>query len=405
MMLPKRVKLALRLASEVVPKLPAKGDTVLQIGLKLLAMADTVQQVLNPGRQNALENLVETYDLVETTNEQFVSLFFETNLHKEFVMHRYALEDYLDVIEARSEKYGRLFFTEYAGATRQPEETFFHSKDFNFTEVLQGIWDAYEGRLHVTISYGKYTNKTASQFATFHAPPNPLYGTMGQQMERLVTRHRRWLLDGIPRSYMFYGAPGTGKTSFALAFADRIGHRVLKLDAGSLVFASVRDISFLLDALAPDFLLIDDVDKADVQSAIPTLLDILSRFKTEHTKTSVIMTANTTKQFDAGLLRPNRIDTWIEFPKPEEEERRAILLQYIKAFSIQVSDSIVEALVKATASLTQDYVREAAHMLKYEDPGDAIRTVELMRKLLEENENASKESAPKADTPGVQKAS
>jgi hypothetical protein len=389
MIIPKRAKLALRLATEIVGKLPQRGDGVVQTVVKLLAIADSTEKILSPGKDNALEMMKAKYDLSETQNEQFVSLFFDTKLHEQFEVHRYALTDNLDIIDATHKVYGRLFFTEWSYG-EGPEDTFYHSKSFDFVNVLQSLWDAYDGRLHVTVTSGRYGSGTISQFATFNMPENPLYGPMNDKMDKLIARHRRWQTSGIPRSYMFYGLPGTGKTSFAMAFADRLGNRMLKVDAVSLGYASVRDISFMLENLQPDFFLVDDVDKASVDGAIPTLLDVLQRFKTDHPKTSVLLTANGTDAFDRGMLRPKRIDTWREFPLPTADERRVLFVKYIEDLKVSVEPERIEQLVAITEKLSHDYIHEIAMELKHDSPEDVLESVAIMRKLLESNENAKK---------------
>ena len=100
MSVPRRVKLALKFASNIVPKLPARGDTLLQVLVKSLSIVDSIEDVLAPAKQNALEQLIAKLGLAETRNEQFVSLFFDTNLYEQFKIHRFSLSDYMDVIQA-----------------------------------------------------------------------------------------------------------------------------------------------------------------------------------------------------------------------------------------------------------------------------------------------------------------
>jgi ATP-dependent 26S proteasome regulatory subunit len=89
-------------------------------------------------------------------------------------------------------------------------------------------------------------------------------------------------------------------------------------------------MSFLLDGLRPEFVIIDDLDKADLSKVVPTILDLLQKFKVDYPDTSVILSANNTENFDPGLLRPGRIDTWYEFTLPDADERREILTRYLR---------------------------------------------------------------------------
>jgi hypothetical protein len=398
MLIPKNVKLALRLASDIVQKLPSRGDTLLQICVKIIAIVDSTSNIMAPAKQNALDRLLELRGLVETKNEQFVRLFFDTNLYEQFTVRRFSLTDYQDLIEASHPSLGSIIFVEFTYSNNGPEESFYHSKALDFSKILQGLWDAYHGRLHVTISAGQYGVGTRSEFASFSEIPNPLYGGMQERMDRLMERHQRFAKDKIPRSYMFYGKAGSGKSSFALKFADKLGGHTIKMDAQSLTHAHVKDITFLLTNLKPDFLVIDDVDKADTVKGLPTLLDILQRFKTDNVRTSLVMTSNSTENFDEGFIRPGRVDTWEEFKLPETEERHELLTKYIADFGLSRTEGIDE-LVKITEGLSQDYIREVALILRYDSLEDVVKTVTLYQTLLKVRAEKAKEAAAKAAVP------
>lgn len=387
-MIPKRVKLALRLATDIVGKLPSKGDSIIQVIVKLLSIADSAESIFSPGKANALSDLITKYNLTEVKNASFVGMFFETKLHESFETHYYSLTDYMDIVEASHSAYGRLFFTKYS-SYGDYEDTFYHSKGFDFQQVLQGMWDLYEGRLHISLR----SDNRVPQFTTFKPIPNPLYGRMKVQMEEMVARHRRWQTSKIPRTYMLFGEPGTGKSSFAHDFAERLGERTLKVDAPGLTTATVQDISFLLANLQPSFFFVDDVDKINSTESVATLLAILERFKTEHPEISVLMTSNKTDSFDSGFLRPNRIDTWVPFGPPDAQERRDVLGRYFSELNVQVPDALLDQVVEMTAKLTHDYLREIALLLKHDEVKDVLETIAMQVKLLESNTKAKEKSA------------
>jgi KaiC/GvpD/RAD55 family RecA-like ATPase len=385
------MRLALRLASDIIPKLPQKGETPVHIFVKLLAIVDSAQTILAPvSKRGALDDIVELYNLEQTKNEQFVSLFFDTNLYQQFETHRFQINDFMEVIWASHASFGNILFMEYSYSNSGPEDTFYHTKGIPFSEILRGLWESYDGRLHVTITEGGY-DSTRTEFAPFKEGDNPLYGPMAEKLDTLVERHRAYTQDGFPRSYMFKGVAGTGKSSFATKFASRLGKRTVKMDAVSLTHAHVKEITFLLDSLNPDFIIFDDMDKADVTKGLPTILDVVQRFKTDYKKTSIIMTANSVSNFDEGLLRPGRIDTWVEFKLPDAEERRTILEQYINQLeSKAISEAEVASLVRATSKLSHDYIREVALQLRYEPTAHVLENVAIMRQLLKDAKKEGK---------------
>jgi SpoVK/Ycf46/Vps4 family AAA+-type ATPase len=145
---------------------------------------------------------------------------------------------------------------------------------------------------------------------------------------------------------------------------------------------SSSEINFIIEALQPDFIMVDDVDKADVNHSLPAILGILQELKQHKTKTSLLLTANTVAGFDHGLLRPGRIDTWMTFDPPNADDRRNIINGYLAEAKHVVSEDVVENFVKITADLTQDYLREIAQRLKYEEIEEVVDVIMSMRKLL-----------------------
>lgn len=390
----KNTKKLLRFASQITERIPKKGDTTLQVALKVMSIIDVAEN-LREGKKTELPEIVERLDLASKTNGVFPSMFFGTKLHEDFRLDRYSV-DGMYVVEAISKEHGNLLFVEKYD--KRYEATFYHSRSFDFDKVLQRTWDIYGGRVHFEIYWDRHA------FSSFSTIPNPLYGRDAERMEEIVARHRKFQLDGRTRAYMFYGPPGTGKTSFALAFAERVGSRVMRVDAKSFSMVSVTDIIFIIDALEPDFIMIDDIDKADVSVSLPTILGILSEIK-QHTKnTSLLLTANTIDRFDHGLLRPGRIDTWVSVDKPDELQRREIIMGYLKNEQLSIDSDVVTNLVSLTDGLTQDYLREVAECLKYDDPCDVVSTITLMRKLLGRPSAVTKPNGKANGTTSAEKA-
>lgn len=374
--IPKPVKKVLGIATRIYDKVPRKGDSTWQVVLKLLSIADSIESSLQ-AKRTELSVVVERLGLEMTTNSVFTSMFFNTKLQDEFDIQRYALDGNL-VVEATNPELGKLLFIERW--EKQYSPTFYHNSGFDFQKILERTWELYENRLQFEISWSKST------YSSFSSVPNPLYGLDTARMDKMVTRHKKYLNDGMSRAYMFYGAPGTGKTSFALEFANRTGNRVLRIDARSFATVGSSEMTFIMDALKPDFIMVDDVDKADVNHSLPAILSILTELKMRKTRTSLLLTANNVGQFDPGLLRPGRVDTWITFDMPGANERREILLGYLKTAGIKLSDKSLEHYVHISADLTQDYLREIAQRLKHEEEEEVTDIIMNMRKLLKKPE-------------------
>ncbi len=252
-LIPRKYRNILALATSVVEKIPGRNDTIPQIVVKLLSISDSVDNLFE-SKQTELSVIVDRLGLVTTNNSVFVSMFFGTKINEDFELKRYTLDGH-NVCEAVSKVHGTIVFIENYEDNFSP--TVYHSKTLDFAALLDRTWDLYEGKLQFEMSWAK------SSYSTFSMIPNPLYGSDQQKMEALVAKHRRYVANGKSRTYMIYGRPGTGKSSFALAFADRLGTRILRIDAQSFARVSVSDVVFIIEALRPEFIMVDDVDKAE----------------------------------------------------------------------------------------------------------------------------------------------
>ena len=178
-----------------------------------------------------------------------------------------------------------------------------------------------------------------------------------------------------------YGKQGGGKTSFALRIANLAEGHVLRIDANSLTSLGMQEIDFLIEGLCPDFIIVDDIDRAaDLKTSLPTLFAILTDFKGKHPSLTVILTINDIKELPPALLRPGRIDVLVEFDTPTAEEREEILRGYLKDFGIPANMDLAD-LVYETEGLTAAYLREVALQLRYRPPADVIKIIRKMNEL------------------------
>lgn len=388
----------LNVAHIIGSNLPGRGSTTLQTVFQTLGTIAAVRAALWQSTTDPLRQYINQYGMEKHTNETFVRIFFGTELHTKFTLFVVRINDYKDLIDAQG-PLGRFVFTK-SDYSSEHDSTFYMGSNVQMTEVLEGLWAQYQGRLHVTVTPTIYGNGI-TEFSTFQNIDSPLFGEASGRMDQLVARHRKCQEQKIPRSYMCYGPPGTGKTSFAMKFATKLGNRTLKLAATSLSHISLKEIEYLLQHLRPEFLVIDDVDKMQAGNALPTLLEIVQRFKNGDGQTTLIMTANSINSFDPGFFRPNRIDTWLEFKLPELGERKDVLRSYSLQMGVAVECPVswVEQLAIESEGLSHDYLRELVSELKQCGSFEEVITLtKLMKKLLPKAESA--EASSKEDEEG-----
>lgn len=150
---------------------------------------------------------------------------------------------------------------------------------------------------------------------------------------------QRWYAQrGIPyrRGYLFYGRPGTGKTSLSLSVAGHFELDIYRIQISGITDDSLKQLFEKLPGRC--VVLLEDVDAiaknravgaahaaGDASSAAGTtmsgLLNIIDGVSSQEGRI-LIMTTNYAARLDAALVRPGRIDVRVEFPLADRNVAR-----------------------------------------------------------------------------------
>lgn len=139
---------------------------------------------------------------------------------------------------------------------------------------------------------------------------------------------------GVPyhRGYLFYGPPGSGKTSIAKAIASHFGMDVYYMPLSDLE-ADANLITMVSRVPAGSMLLLEDIDVAhlarsrdDSKQESATLSGILNAIDGVATPHGliVVMTTNKREVLDEALIRPGRVDCEMEIGYATEDQIRDI---------------------------------------------------------------------------------
>jgi hypothetical protein len=386
---------ALAFSTDILPKIPRRGDGIFETVVKVLGIVDSYTKVTN-GQSTALFEFFSSLDLKESTNQQFVNSFFGTSLKSSFKVNHIPMGEFLDVVGASNPEIGSIYFLEWHwGGRPEYAANFWYSKGFNFEKAMRVLWDEFHDRLHIGIIFD--TNRGEIQVSYSEIPPltDPLIGQLVLELEEFKDQHLKYLRDKVPRTYLFAGKQGCGKTSFALQLAKMTHGRTLRIDANGLTSVGTRDLDLVIQSLSPDFLVIDDLDRcAELEKSLPTLFSTLTDFKGKFPNVTVCITINDITKLDAALLRPGRIDEIKEFEDPNEKDREAILRGYLREFEVPDLEDISE-VVKSTEGLTGGYLKEVAMQLKYRSQSRVLKLVSRMRDLANPPKTENKDEGPK----------
>jgi len=184
---------------------------------------------------------------------------------------------------------------------------------------------------------------TSKRFSSGFACQGNMLNLILLDCSRFLSRETYYQNRGLPyrRGYLFYGRPGTGKSTLISVLATE-----LKLPLYILPLGSIDTDTKLFDAISTvprgGILVLEDIDtfrvaddrlsrsSDDNQPGGITLSALLNAIDgiTSGNRRIVIMTSNHPEKIDPALLRPGRIDVQFEIPSLRNEA----IVPYLKRF-------------------------------------------------------------------------
>ncbi|CAK7324244.1 unnamed protein product [Dovyalis caffra] len=180
------------------------------------------------------------------------------------------------------------------------------------------------------------------------------------------------------RSYLLYGASGTGKSTFIAAMA-----RFLNFDVYDIDISKVSDDSdlkmLLLQTTSQSMIVIEDLDRflteksRDVSlSGVLNFMDgIVSCCGEERV---MVFTMNCKDQIDQAVLRPGRVDVHIQFPLCDFPAFKSLASSYLGVKEHKLFSQVEEILQGGGSSLSPAEIGEIM-MSNRNSPTRALKTV------------------------------
>ncbi len=220
--------------------------------------------------------------------------------------------------------------------------------------------------------------------------------------------------EWAPRSVLFYGHPGTGKTMVARALASETNSGIFAISSTELIGVHVGDASRRISNLfkearehAPCIIFLDELDaigldrsfqniRGDVSEVVTALLQQMDGI-TENKGVVTIGSTNAPKLLDRAIR--SRFEDEIEFNLPSLEDRIKILEMYISKLPLPIDVNIQklavdtegfsgrdlkekllkstlhQTLVKSNDRITSKQIYETLSLIKKESKHETLRRI------------------------------
>jgi len=179
----------------------------------------------------------------------------------------------------------------------------------------------------------------------------------------------------LPRGFVLFGPPGTGKSLFARALAAEVNLPIINFRTENLFSKWLgesgqhfRDAIRLAEQMSPAILFIDEIDKLlrrrsgetsdGASQETRSVLNLVLEWLGDKSRQSILVGAtNRPEDLDEAAIRPGRIDYMIPMLYPDVEARRQILMVHLGlqggqpvplALSSEESDNLLTFLAKET---------------------------------------------------------
>lgn len=284
--------------------------------------------------------------------------------------------------------FGNFYYVENIdGSTQVNDELdrvhgyYYTTKDFPFELLFEKIWEKYPDGIYLSIKISDDEGTNVKNLRMHSLATSQLmYIGDKPNLDKFCEELNKYRAKNISRSYMLIGAPGTGKTSYAVLASNRFTKRILKIDPGVAQYLGSGEFDFIIRNLHPDVIIFDDFDEAAVDSK--HLLFALEMIKQQFPNITIFATVNNFEDLDLAIRRPGRIDKRIWFELPTDHERQRIALHYLKEFGVEHNKSNIDALVADTENMSPAYIRELCVRLATEGWEELEDIIEEFRRTL-----------------------
>jgi hypothetical protein len=219
------------------------------------------------------------------------------------------------------------------------------------------FWETTQNNVYFAVKAMGTSKVLAPVMQKSLADPDPFIGKFGP--EEVYEYWQDFARVGIPRSLLFIGHPGTGKTTTVRGIASKYNLKLARIDTDALAELLDEDsFTTWYELFNPNLILIDDIHGIAKNSALAIVLSILEHISNSiHIDTIVVGTANKLENVDLALRRPGRFDSVFSFTSDGYEGD--ILDLYAEKYDcVNIVAPKRNWLIKKFKELTPAYMKE-----------------------------------------------
>lgn len=334
--------------------------------------------------------IAKTLGLINFTKDKIVELKIQKSKNKYDRSDDDFLYSYInsDLLESKFKKTSSIIKEDYTGSAysfvsleglgkyfyvngrniegRHPYSDFFVSKDFDYKKLSDFYYSYYGNKIFVEKQENSVSKYGSPKFnlISMSLDDKILSFNANKKAEKFASR---------PGTYLFYGEPGTGKSSFIFTESMK-DKKVISMTANNFCSFTAKQVNNLFDILKPDILVLEEFDKTALK--LDSVLLLFERIRQDnHT---IILTANHIQAFNPAILRPKRIDKIIKFDVPKEDEIKDLINAY--SSKPEFNDKLFELL--KSCEFSHAYIVDLAKKLN-DDFSDVESYIQFLKDIFE----------------------
>jgi hypothetical protein len=283
------------------------------------------------------------------------------------LLHEYSFDGVNKIYIAKSDAYLSIFKESNAS------HYFAVTKGYDYRKLINKLLEVNNNRLFITFQNERLTYQKLEheQNEVDYVPDNLAFEALEKEIKLFKDR-------GVQRSYILFGPPGTGKTTFCLELSKKVSNSIVKIDSSVFVKLHEGVSKMIIENIQCSIILVDDIDRIKNEVDVAALLYSLESVKGFTNKPTLIATVNNITTLDRAIIRPGRFDDIIHFDVPNTAEREKFIRILLKKNESSISEADLQTFVKITDGMSQAYIKE--YVYQYRNDND----IEVVTRKIEE---------------------